>query len=61
MNSSLNMIVLVLGLLFGIEAFASCVTIGESIGAALLQAVGWWGTFSASHFFTYQAIKQRKK
>jgi hypothetical protein len=41
MNSSMNVIVLILGLLFGIEAFASCTMIGENPGTALLQAIGW--------------------
>lgn len=60
MSSTINVIVLVLGLLFGVEAFAICVTIGESLGTSILQASGWWGAFSISHLFAYRIAKPRR-
>jgi hypothetical protein len=59
MFSPTNIIVLGLGLLFGVEAFTICLTFGEGVGSAALQASGWWGAFSASHALAYRAAKPR--
>ncbi len=59
MFSTIHLIVLILGLLFGLEAFAISMSFGETLASAALQASGWWGAFSASHFLAYLAIRRR--
>ncbi len=60
MISTTHIVVLALGLLFGLEAFAIGVSLGETLVSAALQASAWWGAFSASHFLAHAAIKRRR-
>lgn len=58
MTSTIHLIILTLGLLFGLESLAISMSFGESLAAAALQASGWWGAFSATHFLGYLAVKR---